>query len=234
MPGQEQQRPQRREDEPDDAPHLAPKPTEPHGIVVFLLLLARRRLGPHTVNQPERMGRVREIPASQRGVEVRRVHSVDANRVGAHLGYERNPPLIGAVIRRKLRGVLARKRGTKIHGLDPHGRPLTRAVPDFDDAPPCSRPDSRHRRPRARGEHVVRDIVRQSRQICESGRIARDDSQCPLEAASRHDQISSSVRCHSRARDRVVGHRINRDGASEEALRGGKLSLAHRGIPSAG
>ena len=163
-------------DEPDDASHFALKATKPHGIVVFLLLLAGRRLGPHTVNQPERTRRVREIPVSQSDVEVRRVHGVDSNGIGFHRGDERNPPLVGAVVRRELRRILARKRGTEIHGLDPHRCPSTGAVPDFDDTTSGSGPDSCYQRSRARGKDVVRDVVWQSPQVCEGSRIARYDS----------------------------------------------------------
>src|SRR2546423_12962409 len=86
----------------DHALHFALEPRHPLRIVVLLCLLAWRGLGPNAMNQPDWMGGVRQIPIPQRRVEVWRMNGVNPHRVGAHLGNERDPSLVGAVIGREL------------------------------------------------------------------------------------------------------------------------------------
>ena len=179
------------------------------------------------MNQPDWMGGVRQIPVSQRRVEVRRMNGVNANGIGSHLGDERDPPLVGAVIGRELRRELAWKRGTEIHGLDPHRRPLTRGVSDFNDAPAGSRCNGCRRRSRSRNEHIWRNLTRNSSQIRERRRITGQDSQCPLETAARGDQFSRSICGHPRASYGVVRRRVNSYGPSEKCFRRGQPTLAH-------
>src|SRR5712671_3495927 len=102
----------------DDVSHFPTKLAQPFRIVILLLLLARGELGPHAVNQPDGMRWMREIPASQRGIEVRRMDRVKANCICPHLGDESDPSLIRAVIRGKLGRVLPRYRRTEVYCLD--------------------------------------------------------------------------------------------------------------------
>jgi len=89
-------------DQRDNVLHLAAELSEPFRVVVFLFLFAGRKLRPYAVNEPDGMRGVREIPAPQRRVKVRRMDRVDAYRVRSHLRHQCNPPVIRAVVRRKL------------------------------------------------------------------------------------------------------------------------------------
>ena len=218
----------------DDTLHFAVKLSQPLRIVVLLLLFARRQLRPDAVNQPDRVRSVSQIPVPQRAVEMRRMHGVDTNRVRAHVGDDGNPPLVGAVVRWKLRREFSRKRGTQVHGLDPHRRPLAGAFPDFDDAPPGSRHQNCRCWSHPRRQHHVREQLRDSGEIRERGRIPWYDPQRPLETVPSGGEISISVRSHARASHGVVGGRVCDRRAPEERARIPQTTLPHCSVAGTG
>src|SRR4051794_34898036 len=97
-----------------------------------------------------------EVPAAERGIEVRRMNRIDANRVGAHLRDERDPLFVGAVVRWKLRRKLAGQGSAEIHCFYPERRPLAVASAYFNDAAPGARGNGCHRRPCMRREEEAR------------------------------------------------------------------------------
>ena len=110
------------------APHLGTQLGQPPGRVV---VAARRRLGPHAVNQPERVVGVLLVPPQEGPVEGGREHRVETHRVRVRPGNEREPAGVRGVVRRELRWEAARESRAQVHALHVEGAPRL-GDPDFE------------------------------------------------------------------------------------------------------
>ena len=218
----------------DDAARFRPELRAPGGIVVLLLLLARREFGPDAVNQPDRVLRVREVPRAERRVEMRWVDRVHTHGVGAHLRDQLDPPVIRAVVGGKLGGMFSGQRRADVDGLDPHRPPCSASVADLEDASSGTRGHVGRTWADTVRELRVGHRRRDAREVPEARGITRHDAQGAHEGRACSRQVAGAIGRHGAAGNCIVRLRRKRRRAVEQDARLRNGVPAHGDVRCAG
>jgi hypothetical protein len=102
------------------AAHLRAELVAPGRVVEVVV---RRKLGPDTVDQPQRPVGMRRVPCPERTVEGRGKDRVEPDGIGVHGRQRVQPARIERGIGGKLGGKPPGERYAQVHALDPDGPP---------------------------------------------------------------------------------------------------------------